>query len=369
MTGNGREAELIRSVGGRLEARARRTGRIDLKLARQIVEAGRVIAAVLVADGTVFAAGNGGSATQCQHLTSELVGRFRSDRPGMRALPLTAETAALTAIGNDYGFDQIFGRQLAALGGPGDVLIAFSSSGRSQNLLVAAEVARSEGMLVVGVVAGDGGPLGSLCDVRVGVPNGDTAAIQEDHLTVIHLLCEIIELELFDVALGRVDIRGLVSIDEAIEQREHWRENGLTVAWTNGCFDLLHEGHLLALESAAVEADVLIVGLNTDSSVGRLKGAGRPFMPDLERAKILSSLRMVDLVVLVDDDEPSRVLQRIKPDVCCKGSDYEDGKKTMPEKPIVEAYGGRVVFSPLVSGSSTSSMARRIGLTQIEEQP
>ena len=82
MTGNGREAELIRSVGGRLEAPARRTGRIDLELASQIVEAGRVIAAVIAADGTVFAAGNGGSATQCQHLTSELVGRFRSDRPG-----------------------------------------------------------------------------------------------------------------------------------------------------------------------------------------------------------------------------------------------------------------------------------------------
>ena len=133
---------------------------------------------------------------------------------------------------------------------------------------------------------------------------------------------------------------GLVNSDEALEQRERWRTEGRAVAWPSGCFDLFHQGHLSAIESAAAEADALIVGLNTDSSVRRIKGEDRPLVPEMERAQILSSMRMVDLVVLIDDDEPSEVLQRFKPDVYCKGSDYEDGAKPMPETRRTSSWTG-----------------------------
>ncbi len=354
---------LASQIARRLAARASRASRDNLAFAEGIARAGAEVSRVLEAGGTVFAAGNGGSATQSQHLTSELVGRFRDDRRGLRAISLTGEPAVLTAIGNDFGFDQIFARQIEALAGSDDLFIAFSTSGRSRNLLVAADLARERGLVVVGMTA-DGSELGDRCHVVVNVPPGSTASIQEDHLVALHLICEIVESEIFGRSCGPEELFGLVNSDEVLEQRERWRTEGRAVAWTSGCFDLFHQGHLLAIESAAAEADALIVGLNTDSSVRRIKGDDRPLVPEMERAQILSSMRMVDLVVLVDDDEPSEVLQRLQPDVYCKGSDYEDGAKPMPEKSVVEAYGGRVVFSPLVSGISTSSRARQIALSR-----
>jgi len=350
-------------IAKRLAARASRASRENLAFAEGIARAGVEVSRVLEAGGTVFAAGNGGSATQSQHLTSELVGRFRNDRRGLRAISLTVEPAVMTAIGNDFGFDQVFARQIEALAGPDDLFIAFSTSGGSKNLLVAADLARERGLVVVGITA-DGSELGDRCHVVVNAPPGSTAAIQEDHLVALHLICEVVESEVFGRSYGPEELFGLVGFDEALEQRESWRTEGRTVAWTSGCFDLLHHGHLMAIKSAAAEADALIVGLNTDSSVRRIKGDNRPLVPEMERAQILSSMRMVDLVVLVDDDEPSEVLQRFKPDVYCKGGDYEDGAKPMPEKSVVEAYGGRVVFSPLVPGISTSSRARQIALSR-----
>lgn len=342
-------------VARRLATRAMRVGRVDMAFIEGIASAGLVISEVLAAGGTVFAAGNGGSATQCQHLTSELVGRFRRDRPGMRAVSLTGESAVLTAVANDYGFERVFARQIEAMAAPGDLLIVFSTSGQSSNVLTAADSARKRGLAVVGVTANGAGSLAEHCDLVVNAPPGNTASIQEDHLAAIHLICEIVESEIHDVEYGPKGVTGVVDLDGAAEQREHWRVEGQTVAWTNGCFDLFHAGHLGVIEAAAEGADALIVGVNSDDSVRRLKGDSRPVVPLTERAAILSALRSVDLVVVFDDDEPSRCLKRLKPDIYCKGGDYASGAKPIPERAIVEAYGGQVFFFPLVDGVSTTA--------------
>mgnify|MGYP000031665905 CR=1 FL=1 len=159
------------------------------------------------------------------------------------------------------------------------------------------------------------------------------------------------------------EVNGLVTIDEATRCRREGAREGLQVAWTNGCFDLLHRGHLATLNCARRSADALIVGLNTDSSVRRLKGDGRPIVPEAERAELLAALRSVDLVVMLDDDEPSSLLDRLRPDVYVKGADYMDRMIEMPETGVVERYGGRIVFAPLVEGISTSE---RIGSTRIK---
>jgi rfaE bifunctional protein nucleotidyltransferase chain/domain len=341
-------------VARRLAARAMRTRRGDLAFVEGIAGAGLVVSEVLAAGGTVFAAGNGGSATQCQHLTSELVGRFRRDRPGMRAVSLTGESAVLTSVSNDYGFEQVFARQIEAMAASGDLLIVFSTSGRSSNVVSAAELAQERGLTVVGMTANGGDSLAEYCDLVVNAPPGSTASIQEHHLVAVHLICEIVESEVLGVEYGPEAVVGLVDLASAVEQRERWRVEGRTVAWTNGCFDLFHKGHLSVIEAAAREADALIVGVNSDDSVRRLKGAGRPVVPLIERVAILSALRSVDLVVVLDEDEPSMYLERLVPDLFLKGGDYVVGEKPIPERAIVEAYGGRVLFSPVVDGVSTS---------------
>ncbi|MEM6457477.1 MAG: adenylyltransferase/cytidyltransferase family protein [Acidobacteriota bacterium] len=121
------------------------------------------------------------------------------------------------------------------------------------------------------------------------------------------------------------------------------RADGRTVAFANGCFDLLHVGHLRYLQAARDEADALIVALNGDDSVRRLKGAGRPLVPADERAEMLAGLRPVDYVVIFDDDTPGPLLERLQPDVHCKGTDY-GAPERVPEYPIVRAYGGRTAL-------------------------
>ena len=147
------------------------------------------LATVLVRGGRLLAVGNGGSAAQAQHLTSELVGRYRDDRPAFSALSLHAETSSVTAIGNDYGMDAVFARQVQAHGRPGDVLLALSTSGRSPNVLAAAAVAR-QGRLTTWALTGPApNPLAAACDDAISVPVPGTATVQEVHQVVVHLLC------------------------------------------------------------------------------------------------------------------------------------------------------------------------------------
>ena len=157
---------------------------------------GRHLARVLQ-DGRLLAAGNGGSAAQAQHLTSELVGRYRDDRPAFSAIALHAETSAVTAIVNDYGAAPVFARQVEAHGRPGDVLVALSTSGSSRNVLAAVEAARRRGMTTWGLTGRAPNPLAACCDDSVCVDAPATATVQEIHQIVVHLLCAA-----FDVAVG-----------------------------------------------------------------------------------------------------------------------------------------------------------------------
>ncbi|SDP57175.1 phosphoheptose isomerase [Ralstonia sp. 25mfcol4.1] len=153
--------------------------------------------ASLKAGGKVLLAGNGGSAADAQHIAGELVSRFAFDRPGLPAVALTTDSSILTAIGNDYGYEKLFARQVQAQGKPGDVLIAYSTSGKSPNVLLAFETARAAGITTIGLTGNRGGPMGALCDHLLEVPAADTPKIQEGHLVLGHILCGIIENEIF----------------------------------------------------------------------------------------------------------------------------------------------------------------------------
>lgn len=143
--------------------------------------------------GKVLLFGNGGSAAIAEHLRAELVGRFACSRPGLPAIALTTDSATVTAIANDFGFESVFARQVEALGTPADVAIAMSTSGRSPNVLAGVEAARRVGMPVVALTGGDGGALTARADVAVAVAAEETAVVQEAHLTVGHIVCSLVD--------------------------------------------------------------------------------------------------------------------------------------------------------------------------------
>lgn len=142
-------------------------------------------------------AGNGGSAADAQHIAAELVGRYGFDRPSIPSLALTTDTSNLTAIGNDYGYDKVFSRQLEGMSQEGDLFIGISTSGNSQNIINAFESARDRGVTTVALVGRDGGKMGSMADYAIIVPSNATPRIQESHILIGHILCDIIEKELF----------------------------------------------------------------------------------------------------------------------------------------------------------------------------
>jgi len=148
--------------------------------------------------GKILFAGNGGSAADAQHMAGEFVSRFAFDRPGLSAMALTTDTSILTAIGNDYGFAQIFSRQVEAFGQKGDVFIAYSTSGDSENILRALELARTKGLVCVGFTGSRRGKISTLCDYILEVPSSDTPKIQEGHLVLGHILCGLVEGDIFD---------------------------------------------------------------------------------------------------------------------------------------------------------------------------
>jgi D-sedoheptulose 7-phosphate isomerase len=189
-------------------------------ISAQIVEAQRMITAMLDDEalistveavakacieclkqgGKILLAGNGGSAADAQHIAGEYVSRFAFDRPGLPAIALTTDTSILTAIGNDYGYEKLFSRQVQALGNPGDILIGYTTSGKSPNILNAFREARNKGMTCVGMTGNRGGPLAELCDYLLEVPSGETPKIQEGHLVLGHILCGLVENAIFKAA-------------------------------------------------------------------------------------------------------------------------------------------------------------------------
>jgi D-sedoheptulose 7-phosphate isomerase len=147
----------------------------------------------LASGGRVLLFGNGGSAADAQHIAAELVGRFVAERRGLAAIALTTDTSALTAIANDYGFDAVFARQIEALGRPGDVAIGISTSGNSPSVVHGIEAARAAGLFTAALLGGTGGRLRSTCDLPIVVPHPVTARVQECHITLGHMLCELVE--------------------------------------------------------------------------------------------------------------------------------------------------------------------------------
>jgi len=142
-------------------------------------------------------AGNGGSASDAQHISAELVGRYNFDRPSLPALALTTDTSALTAIGNDYGYDKIFSRQLEGMGQKGDIFIGISTSGNSLNIIEAFITAKEKGITTIALTGRDGGEMAKMADIALVVPSNSTPRIQESHILIGHILCDLIEQEIF----------------------------------------------------------------------------------------------------------------------------------------------------------------------------
>jgi len=168
-------------------------------IAESIAAAGHVMSDALLADGKILSCGNGGSAADAQHFSSELLNRFEMERPGLPAMALTTDASTVTSISNDYSYEEIFSKQVRALGKPGDVLLGISTSGNSENVIRAIDAAHERGMKVVAFSGRDGGRMADMFaegDVEIRVPATRTARIQEVHLLVIHCLCDLIDTTL-----------------------------------------------------------------------------------------------------------------------------------------------------------------------------
>jgi D-sedoheptulose 7-phosphate isomerase len=170
------------------------------RLAAPIARAAQVMTDSLKSGGKMLACGNGGSAADAQHFSAELLGRFERERQELAAIALTTDTSAITAIANDYSYDMIFAKQVRGLGAKGDILIAISTSGNSNNVIEAMNAARTKGMIVVALTGRDGGKIGALLganDVHLNVSSNVTARIQEVHILILHCLCDAIDCNLF----------------------------------------------------------------------------------------------------------------------------------------------------------------------------
>lgn len=169
----------------------------DVELLLRIQRSAQVMASAFEQDKKVLFCGNGGSAADAQHIAAELSGRFKKERRALYAEALHVNSSYLTAVGNDYGFDAVYSRMVEAAGRTGDVLVAISTSGNSQNVLKAIETARKQGMVIIGMSGENGGKMQNLCDFLINVPSESTPRIQEAHITIGHIWCEIIEEILF----------------------------------------------------------------------------------------------------------------------------------------------------------------------------
>jgi D-sedoheptulose 7-phosphate isomerase len=163
----------------------------------QIVQAATLVTNAYKNNKKTLLAGNGGSAADAQHIAGEFVSRFYFDRPGLASIALTTDTSVITAIGNDYGYEKLFARQVQALGNEGDIFIGISTSGNSPNVLKALEVCKEKGIITIGLTGVTGGKMNDLCDLCIKVPSPETPRIQEAHILIGHIICCIVEEEIF----------------------------------------------------------------------------------------------------------------------------------------------------------------------------
>lgn len=188
---------MIQDVKEQLQAHQALCAAMERDMVPLIAETAELLVSRFKDGSKLLIMGNGGSAADAQHFAAEIVGRFKLERAALPAVALSTDTSILTAIGNDYGFDAVFSRQVEALATAGDVVIGISTSGNSPNVLKALELARGRSCRTVGLLGKDGGSIKAACDLALIVPSSDTPRIQEGHITIIHIICDLVEKALF----------------------------------------------------------------------------------------------------------------------------------------------------------------------------
>ncbi len=306
----------------------------------------------------VLAFGNGGSACDAEHLVAELVGRFGYDRPSLPGVALTIPASTVTAIANDYGYEQLFARQIDGLGQAGDIAIGFTTSGKSPNVLRALQAGKAKGLKTIVLTGSGDSPCAQAADICLRAPSIKTPRIQEIHAILVHSLCRGIEEALFPKpeiivlpAEKKIGAARLSEFARAIKSYES--------VFTNGCFDVLHPGHVTYLQEARRLGELLIVGVNSDDSVRKLKGPQRPYHRLEDRMMVLSALSCVDYVISFDEETPQRLIESLTPRVLVKGGDYT--RDSVVGADWVERHGGRVQIIPLVEGHSTTRILEKNG--------
>ncbi len=334
-------------------------------LPQRLARAADMLIGALQSGRKILSCGNGGSAGDAQHIASELVNRFETERMALAAIALVPDSSVVTAIANDYAYEVLFSRQVEALGRPGDVLVAFSTSGNSRNVLRAVVAAHARGMRVVAFTGKDGGLIAQALDafdVEIRVPSMDTARIQEAHLLGIHGLCKALDAH----------FTGSVMEEPQKLQLDWQRLAALTrgmrpLVFTNGVFDILHRGHVHSLQEARRQGAYLIVGVNSDASVRRLgKGADRPIQGEMDRASIVAALGCVDFVTIFSEDTPQALIEMLSPDVLVKGGDYRP--EQIAGAAHVLAHGGRVLTIDFEHDRSTTRILKTIRAPASEEK-
>ena len=313
------------------------------------------VASAFLSGKKIMVFGNGGSAAESQHFTTELIGRFKKDRKSFPALSLNSDTSAITAIANDYGYDFVFSRQVEGLANEGDVVIGISTSGTSPSVINALE-SGIQSKSICFLLTGNRKNSRNMEGITViGVGGEITASIQEMHLTLIHIVCELIE-----------DILGVSEDPKNLDLPKVIHENEVNsldfskigdITWVNGCFDLIHEGHLKLLNTASKQSQFLIIGINSDDSVKSLKGPNRPLINQQSRANALILLGFVDLVIIYDSETPLELLRIIQPRFVVKGEEYEN--VTYPELEFLNDIKAKLIYIKNVEELSTSSLIKK----------
>ena len=188
---------MIQDVQTQLQAHRALFEVLERDMSQLIAETAALLVDTFKNNGKLLVMGNGGSAADSQHFAAEIVGRFKLERRALPAIALSTDTSILTAIGNDYGFESVFSRQVEALAVAGDVVVGISTSGNSPNVLKALQLSRELGCRTIGLLGKDGGSIKSFCDLALIVPTDDTPRIQEGHITIIHIVCDLVEKTLF----------------------------------------------------------------------------------------------------------------------------------------------------------------------------
>lgn len=170
---------------------------IAATMQQQIADSVEIIAKAFKDGNKLLVMGNGGSAADSQHFVAEMVGRFKLERPALPAVALSTDSSILTCLGNDYGFDTIFSRQIEGLANAGDVVVGISTSGNSPNVFKALQLAHEKGGVTIGLLGKDGGIIKQCCNIALVAPSNDTPRIQESHITIIHIICDLVEKKLF----------------------------------------------------------------------------------------------------------------------------------------------------------------------------